>query len=175
MPSAAKYVWAALLVAVAAHFAIVHAIPRVLMDAAIERLSGGRYNSWRFADRVTEHSRTIVRPSPDFAYSACPYDLSEGPIVIVAAPWDSYWSLSLYAANSDNYHVVDDREARNGVEITLIRRGAARPEDATLVVESPSRRGIALIRRLAPTLNDYNRASVAARDDICATLGSLAN
>jgi uncharacterized membrane protein len=126
------------------------------------------------ADRVTPLSRTIVRPSPDFAYSACPYDLEGGPLVIAVSPWESYWSLSLYAANSDNYFVIDDREARGGAEITLIRRGGARPDDAERVVESPSRRGVALVRRLAPTLDEYNRASAVARRDICAGVANLA-
>lgn len=174
MTGAAKYVWAALATALVTHLAVVHAAPRLMMGAAIERLSQGRFNSWRVADRVTPLSRAIVRPSPDFAYSACPYDLGEGPLVIAAAPWDSYWSLSFYAANSDNYFVIDDREARNGVELTLIRRGARRADDAPLVVESPSRRGVAIIRRLAPTLDAYNRARAVARADICASTANLA-
>lgn len=173
-PGAAKYVWAALAAAALAHLAVVHAAPRVMMQTAIERLSNGRFNSWRVADRVTPLSRTIVRPSPDFAYAACPYDLGQGPIVIAVAPWSSYWSLSLYAENSDNFFVIDDREARNGAEIMLIRRGGARPEHAAHVVESPSRRGVALIRRLAPTLDDYNRAVATARGDLCAGLANLA-
>lgn len=97
----AKYLWAALGVATLSHIAIVSAFPSAIMDTAIERLSQGRFNDWRVADRVTPLSRQIVRPSPDFAYSACPYDLSRGPISLRVAPWDGYWSLSLYADNSD--------------------------------------------------------------------------
>lgn len=174
MGGAAKYVLAALAVAAATHLAVVHAAPRVLMGAAIEKLSNGRYNAWRVADRVTPLSRTIVRPSPDFAYSACPYDLGEGPVVISVAPWDAYWSLSLYAANSDNYFVIDDREARAGVEITLVQRGGARSREAARIVESPSRRGVALIRRLAPTAETYNRARGTAQRDLCAGTANLA-
>jgi uncharacterized membrane protein len=173
MTGAGKYIWGAILIAVLAHFAFIYATPRVLMHVALERLSGGAYNAWRLADRVTPLSRQIVRPSPDFAYAACPYDLSEGPLVISAAPWDAYWSLSLYAANSDNFFVIDDREARYGVEITVVRRGRAHPEGASQVVESPSARGIALIRRLAPTLDSYNAAVQVAREDVCANVSSL--
>jgi uncharacterized membrane protein len=164
----AKYVLGALAFAVATHFAVIHIVPRALMSVAIERLGAGGTNMWRTADRVTPLSRAIVRPSPDFAYSACVYDLAQGPLTIRVAPWDTYWSLSLYGDNSDNYFVVDDREARMGVEITLVRRGRRPPEDAARVIESPSQRGIALIRRLAPTLEDYNAASDVARGDMCA-------
>jgi uncharacterized membrane protein len=86
------------------------------------------------------------------------------------APWRDYWSLSLYAANSDNFYVVDDREVRNGAEITLVRRVPEDADDdgATFIV-SPSTRGIALIRRLAPTPSAYDDAKLVAAEDVCAS------
>jgi uncharacterized membrane protein len=89
---------------------------------------------------------------------------------ISVRPWRGYWSLSLYQDNSDNFFVIDDREARSGADITLVRQGSTPPEHATQVVESPSTRGIALIRRLAPTQAQYDAASQAGKDDICATI-----
>lgn len=169
-----KYVAGALIVAAAAHLAAVHAAPRLLMNAAIERLSADGFNHWSFADRVTPASRQIVRPSPDFAYSACAYDLSEGPVLLAAAPWESYWSLSLYAANSDNFFVIDDREAHYGAEITLVRKGRPHPEGASHVVESPSQCGVALIRRLAPSPETYAAAAEIARADVCSSVARLA-
>jgi uncharacterized membrane protein len=172
MSKAIKYLGAALLAAIVAHFTVIHATPRVLMGAAFDRLGAAGANSWRMADRVTPLSRTIVRPSPDFAYSACAYDLSRGPLRLRTAPWHGYWSLSLYAANSDNYFVIDDREARGGADIVLVRRGRAAAEDAVRVVQSPTTRGIALIRRLAPTSDEYNRAREVARNDVCAAISN---
>jgi uncharacterized membrane protein len=163
-----KYVWAALGVAAITHFAIISAIPRLLTGAAITRLGEAGFNQWRVAPRVTAQSRTIVRPAPDFAYAACAYDLEAGPLTIRVAPWRDYWSLSLYAANSDNFFVVDDREARGGAAITLVRAGRRAPDDAAQVIESPSRRGVALIRRLAPTADAYAAAAERAKRDICA-------
>lgn len=168
--NAARYVIGALLVAVIAHFAFIFATPRVLMGIAFDRVSTGGANAWQAADRVTPLSRTIVRPSPDFAYSACAYDLADGPLRLRVNPWHSYWSLSLYAANSDNYFVIDDREARSGIDVVLVQNRRDAPEDALRVVESPSTRGIALIRRLAPTADEYNRAREAARGDACGAL-----
>jgi uncharacterized membrane protein len=170
--NAARFVWAALIAGAIAHVALVQAVPRVLMDKAIERIGAGGSNAWRVADRVTPESRQIVRPTPDFAYSACAYDLSDGPVTIRVEPWSAYWSLSLYADNSDNFFVVDDREARNGVTITLVQRGRRAPEDAPRVVRSPSERGIALIRRLAPTPDEYAAAALMARGDVCAAAPS---
>jgi uncharacterized membrane protein len=170
-----KYVLGALVIAVIVHFAAIYAVPRLLMQVAIERIGARGANTWQVTDRVTQDSRQIVRPSPDFAYSACAYDLSSGPVVITATPWDDYWSLSLYAANSDNFFVIDDREAHSGAEITLVRRGRVHPEGASMVVESPSERGIALIRRLAPRLDAYNAAKQVAADDVCASVAQLTN
>ena len=170
MKGVGKYVVTALLVAVAVHLAFIYATPRVLMNIAFERLSTSGANTWRLGPRVTASSRTIVRPSPDFAYSACAYDLSGGPLTLRVAPWPQYWSLSLYAANSDNYFVIDDREARAGAEIVLARSGRAAPDTSLQVVRSPSTRGIALIRRLAPSAADYDRARDVANADVCAPL-----
>ncbi|ANP46434.1 DUF1254 domain-containing protein [Candidatus Viadribacter manganicus] len=170
-----KYILGALVIAVLIHFAVIIAVPRVLMNVAMERIGTGGENVWRTTGRVTAESRQIVRPSPDFAYSACVFDLSEGPVIITATPWDDYWSLSLYGANSDNFFVIDDREAHYGAEITLVRKGVAHPEGASMVVESPSTRGIALIRRLAPTPNTYEAAARVASEDVCTSVAQLSN
>jgi uncharacterized membrane protein len=162
-----KYLLGALIVAALAHFAAIIAVPRVLMNVATERIGADGMNAWHVSERVTAASRSIVRPSPDFAYSACVYDLTQGPVIISATPWDNYWSLSLYGANSDNFFVIDDREAHHGAEITLVKRGTAHPEGASMVVESPSERGIALIRRLAPTPQAYEAAKTVAAEDVC--------
>lgn len=163
-----KYVWAALAIAVATHLAFIHAVPRLLTGVAISRLGEEGFNKWTVAPRITEEARTIVRPAPDFAYSVCAYDLARGPLRLHVAPWGQYWSLSLYAANSDNYFVLDDREAGGAGEITLIRAGRKAPDGAAQIAESPSRRGVALIRRLAPTREAYEAAAEAAREDVCA-------
>lgn len=168
-----KYVLGALIIAVAVHFVAVFAVPYALMNVAMQRIGAAGENTWHMSERVTAASRQIVRPAPDFAYSACVFDLAEGPVIITATPWDDYWSLSLYGANSDNFFVIDDREARYGAEITLVRAGRAHPEGASMVVESPSQRGIALIRRLAPDIETYNAAAQVAREDVCASVASL--
>jgi uncharacterized membrane protein len=164
-----KYAVLAIIVAVATHIVAIFATPTVLMNVALQRLGGGRYNGWHLGERVTQASRAIVRPSPDFAYSACPYDLSSGPVRIHVTPWSDYWSLSLYANNSDNFFVLDDREAQNGADILVIRAGSAPPQRETAtIVPSPTERGIALVRRLAPTPDAYTAAAQVSHTDVCA-------
>lgn len=170
-----KYVIGALIIAVLVHFAAIIAVPRVLMHVAMERFGEGGSNAWHLGERITVTTQKIVRSSPDFAYSACVYDLSNGPVVISAAPWGEYWSLSLYGENTDNFFVIDDREAHYGAEITLIRRGTPHPEGASMVVESPSTHGIALMRRLAPTASTYSAAAEVAAEDVCTAVTQPTN
>ncbi|MBK6702928.1 MAG: DUF1254 domain-containing protein [Caulobacteraceae bacterium] len=170
-----QYVLGALIIAAIVHFAAIIAVPRVLMNVAMQRFGEDGDNVWHLAERITVASQKIVRSSPDFAYSACVYDLSNGPVVIAAAPWDEYWSLSLYGDNTDNFFVIDDREAHHGAEITLIKRGTPHPDGASMIVESPSTRGIALMRRLAPTASTYSAAADVAREDVCAAVVQPAN
>jgi uncharacterized membrane protein len=157
----------------AAHFATIFVAPYVLMNAAMKRISRGgeRINRWSHPPRTSERSRTVVRPSPDLAYSACVYDLGDGPVRVTAARWDDYMSVSVFAANSDNIFVQNDRQAPGGVDFVLARKGEAPPANAKQVVVSPSRRGIVLQRRVAPTAERWAAAAEARKNDVCAAAG----
>lgn len=155
--------------AVASFFAVVHVAPRALMHVAMTRVGAG-VEGWRHAPRVSETSRAVVRPSPDLAYSSCVYDVSDGAVLITMAPSADYWSLSFYQANTDNFFVVNDRAAPQGVRVALVRAGAAHPVGDFQVVEAPSARGIALQRRLAPNAAAFAAADAARRSDVCAAL-----
>lgn len=161
--------------AIVGHGAVILDAPYVLMSAAMAKISrqGTRVNVWIHPPRTTEASRTVVRPSPDLAYSSCIYDLSRGPIRVTAAPWDDYMSVSIFAASSDNIFAINDRQAPRGVDLTLVKDGdtVAAPSGSTLV-RSPSTRGIILQRRLAPTAARFAIAAAARAHDICATIAS---
>mgnify|MGYP002622116177 CR=1 FL=1 len=163
----------ALAAALAAHLATIFAAPYVLMDAAMERISrdGTVVNQWLHPPRTSEESRRVVRPSPDVAYSACVYDLREGPLHVTASAWDDYMSVSVFADNSDNIFVQNDRQAPNGVDFVLVHGGQEPPSTAAQIVESPSERGIILQRRLAPTAERFEAADAARSDDVCEIIG----
>ncbi|WP_020651008.1 DUF1254 domain-containing protein [Solimonas variicoloris] len=168
-----KYAVLAFVVAVVTHLATVLAAPYVLMDVAMARVSkADGINHWTHPPRTTETSRKVVRPSPDLAYSACVYDLDGGPVHVTASAWDDYMSVSVFAHNSDNIFVINDRQAPQGVDMIIVRKGEPHPPGAALVVESPSRRGIVLQRRVAPTQERWEAANAARRHDICEQLKS---
>jgi uncharacterized membrane protein len=161
----------AVVVAVVSHIGVIISAPYVLMNVAMSRISVEvGTNAWRHAPRVTEKSRRIVRPSPDLAYSSCVYDLTNGPVRVTAAAWDDYMSVSVFASNSDNIFVINDRQATTGVEFVLVPSGTKRPSGSKIVVESPSTRGIVLQRRVAPTQERFDQAASARKGDVCQTI-----
>jgi uncharacterized membrane protein len=163
-----RFALAALVIAALVHGVAVFAAPTVIMAKAMDRVSrqGAVVNAFAFGGRVTPQSRAIVRPSPDLAYATCAYDLSSGPVHIRLAPWDDYYSLSLYAANTDNFFTMNDRSGAP-IDIVLVANGQAAPAGTAKVVTSPSAKGIALERRLAPTADRFALADVARQADVC--------
>ena len=169
--------WGLLTLAIAAtvHAAALFAGPTLVMTLAMKRIAGeGGVNRWNFAPRTTPETQRIVRSSPDLAYAACVWDVSRGPVRIRAAASDDYASLSLYGANTDNFFSLNDRTmGPGGADIVLIARGQTPPAgvDPSRVVVAPSRRGLALDRRLAPTPQAFARADAARRAvDVCEPL-----
>lgn len=177
MTQVRNWIFICLVTALAAHAAIILAAPYVLMHGAMKNISRNfsRVNQWTHAPRTTEASRRIVRPSPDIAYSSCVFDLTEGPVRLTAPPGDSYVSLSLFQANTDNFFVLNDRSmGAQGAEIVLVKQGAPHPKGDFRIVESPSAKGIALQRRLAPTAEAFSRAAAARAPSFCGALESSA-
>lgn len=167
---------AALLTAVAVHVAIVLAAPTVIMDRAMQRVgeAGTRVNVWRHAPRMTPETQPIVRPSPDLAYSACVFDLRDGPLHITAPGWDGYASLSLYGANTDTFLTLSSPGGDELVaDILLVGPEAKPPTQATAarVVSAPSERGIAILRYRAPTAAEFARADAARLAAVCTRVG----
>jgi uncharacterized membrane protein len=159
--------------AVLGHVGLVLAVPNVLMGVAMDRISenGAVINRFQFGDRTTQNSRGVVRPSPDLAYASCVYDLSNGPLLVTAAPspGQGYVSLSVFAANTDNVAALDSRQYPQGIRFVLAMKGQAAPVGER-VIASPSVRGIILDRRLAPTAEKFAEADKARRADSCSPL-----
>lgn len=144
--------------------------PSLIMSAAMKRVTGQtQANGWSFAPRTTEASRQIVRPSPDLAYATCRFDLRGGPIEVKAAasPAGDYFSISFYAANTDNFAAFNDRNSPSGVDVVLALPGQATPPGRKVVI-SPSAQGLVLDRRLAPDEARFARIDEVRRANSCA-------
>ncbi|MBX3505176.1 MAG: DUF1254 domain-containing protein [Parvibaculum sp.] len=147
--------WIAGSIALAAvfHILTVFVLPYGIMNRAMAGISAqaGGDNKAVYPERATADTRGIVRPSPDLLYTACVYDVSDRPVRLTSPVPDTYWSLSAFAANTDNFFVVNDRSVRgNRIEIILAaNENADTPRGVPLVV-APSTRGIVLFRSLVP-------------------------
>lgn len=155
-------------VAVATHLTLVLTAPRILTTIAADRISrnGALDNRWIYPPRATEASREIVRPSPDLAYAACVFDLRDGPVQITVGPGTTYTSLSLYAPNSDATVI----NARTRVDVVVARPDQIVPAGPWRVHRTSDRWGIALQRRLAPTVVEFAEADRLRRQDRCEPL-----
>jgi uncharacterized membrane protein len=166
------FLWILAVVATAAatHIAVVYATPHVIMSKVMDGLAarGGGVNKTNSTPPATAKSRAIVKPSPDLAYTSCVYDISAGPVLVSGAPSAAYWSIGLYAANSDNFHVVTPSAAVNGTAGVVLAKstnGAPAAPKGMQVVVPPSDRGIVLFRYLVlddAALADAKRAQATA-------------
>ena len=135
------------------HFAAVTALPRLVMGRAMSRLQQAAINEFAHAPLATAAARGIVRPSPDLAYSSLVFDVSARPLSVTVPLTGPYTSLSGFAANTDNFFAINDLTA-GASEIAVIVVGPSTPRGelaGARLVESPSDRGVLLVRRVVPS------------------------
>ncbi|MCR9268819.1 MAG: DUF1254 domain-containing protein [Hyphomonadaceae bacterium] len=155
-----------LLCAVLGHVFVLTSIPSFIMGKAHQTFEaqGIPQNVFVASPRQTPQTQRIVRPSPDLAYAICRFDTTRGPVFITAPIGDGYGSLSIFNAQTDNVFVADLSPGSDftGIEV---RRPAENNREGALKLDG---RGIALIRRLAPTQVAYDRAANLVADASCA-------
>ena len=139
------------------------ATPRLIMDRAIDKIGAVGTNTMLHQGLPDHRSRTVVRPSPDLAYSTCVFDLAGGPVVIDArVPPGRYWSLSVFDRRTDNIFSVNDSGVSGGrFRLVLSKDG----RDGSLSV--PGGKGIALIRILVTDAEDLAGIDALRRRSTC--------
>lgn len=162
---------AGILVAAFAWQATLVAFPRGLMALTVSRVKAPAINHFTYSPLATVASRAIVRPSPDLAYSSCPFDLSVAPVLVEVPPVSApYWSLSVFDAHTDVAFVRNNLQAAGKpVRIAIARAGQAVPPGVE-TVRVDGRRGIALIRILIDRRADFSAIDRARRTAHCAPL-----
>lgn len=148
---------ALLVTVVVAHLLTVWAVPRIAMYVVMngpEARAMDMRNRAVFVPPVTARSRSVVMPSPDLLYAVCVFDVSHGAVHVTANPQlATYWSIALYAANSDNFFVLNDRQAAGQpVDLWLLppdgdTNGRPLPPGVQGIVP-PSREGFLVLRVL---------------------------
>jgi uncharacterized membrane protein len=159
-----------LVLAGVAHHVTLVQTPRMLMRLATWRVAkAGGTNTMLQTPLATADSRAIVRPSPDLAYSSCPFDLSKGPVLIDVAPVPApYWSLSVFDPRTDVAFVRNNVQAGgNPIRIALIgdSGGQAPPGYEPVPVRGSS--GIALVRILVDDRARFPQIDAARQASRC--------
>lgn len=160
-----------LIVAAATGWAAINRIPNAMMNIAMDRLGQGGINRMSHGNLATPERQPVVRPSPDLAYSSCPFDLSAGPLEIRVVPVPGrYSSLSIFDAATDVIFVRNDVEAGSApYRIVVARKGQAVPAGAE-VIRADHDRGIALIRLLLQDPAEIGELDTLRRRSSCTTV-----
>ncbi|HEX7850105.1 MAG TPA: DUF1254 domain-containing protein, partial [Sphingomonas sp.] len=165
-----------LLLGAALAFVVYHValaqFPRVLMELATHRIAKGvGYNRMVAVPLATDKVRAIVRPSPDLAYSSCPFDLSNGPVLVDIEPVPAlYWSLSIFDSRTDVAYVRNNIDAGNQpIRVAIAQPGQPVPDGMTAVRVNGTT-GIALLRILAPDRTRFGAIDAARKKSSCKAL-----
>jgi uncharacterized membrane protein len=143
-----------LLGAALVHVAALAALPRAIMSRVLAGLAAqAGENVFVHPPLASAESRTIVRPSPDLAYSSAVFDVSERRLRIVVPLTAPYTSLSGFATNTDNFFALNDLTAgAQTIDVVLVGPSTPRSGlEGLRVIESPSDRGVLLVRRVVPS------------------------
>ena len=150
---------------------VLHATPGFLMGAAMARLDKAGPNRFAHGPLATDRSRVIVRPSPDLAYSSCPFDLGRGPVLIEVAPAPApYWSLSVFDQRTDVAFVRNNRDSKGGAIRIALARGGQKVPAGIETVRLADDRGIALIRILVERRDRFAEIDRARKASVCRPL-----
>ena len=159
-------------IAIVVHVATLLALPRLIMMrtmGAITRLVAA--NTMLYPPQPTARSRGVVRPSPDLLYSICIYDLAAAHGALRVSTHDmpdTYWSVSIFDADTNNFYALNDRQAGNGAaDFLLLAAGASAPNDRLPVVIAPTSRGIVLFRTLIDHENRLAEIDAGRRNADC--------
>lgn len=151
------------------HLAAIAVFPSAMMYFILRPLiTVGKVNSMNHGGPPRAGSDRVPMTNPDFLMSRCAYDVSARPLRVTASVPGTYWSISFYASNTDNFYVINDEEAPSKkVTLVLARRDSPYAGKAgEIVVRSPSDTGLVLVRMLITdrgALDRLRRVQLEAR------------
>jgi uncharacterized membrane protein len=154
------WILGALLLGGIVHLSTVLAMPQTATQDAYSRLAQiTPVNAVMQLNAPAARDAAMPFMDPAFAVAVCRYDLSAGALKLRTPLSQAYTSVTFYTRNSVAYYAINDRAAgRRAIELDLMtpEQHAQVPEeeDVTaadrLIIESPTPRGLIVLRALAP-------------------------
>lgn len=122
------------------------------VEEIFKRRGSRQMNQIRHGTLRSAGTDIVARDNPDTLTSFAVYDVAEKPVKVhcVVPDSENYWSLSLFAWNTDNFFVVNDRTAKSK-EFDLVIANAPnqyQKQGQEKVVISPTTRGVLIIRMI---------------------------
>lgn len=163
-----RSLWAPLLTAVAlasaAHAAVLFGAPYVATDLVINRIDRTRGlvpNRLAVASPVAPPRDAVPMGNPDTLVASSWLDLREGPLVFNAPlPMNAeYWSISIFAHDSDVDFLLSDRDLGGAPEAHVIIYGPSHkdvlpPSESAAVARVSTQRAYLLVRAVMPDRSD---------------------
>jgi uncharacterized membrane protein len=174
MVRAVLWILAAILLGGIVHLSTVLAMPEAAKQDAYSRLTPlTPVNAMVALAPAKAGGEIMPLMDPAFAAAVCRYDLSAGPLKLIAPVSQAYTSVTFYTRKSVAYYAINDRAAgRRTIELDLMTAAqhAQVPEDEEvtaadrLIIESPTTMGLIVVRALAtePSLMPMVRQTLAA-------------
>ena len=154
--------------ALLAHLAALFGVPRAVFTSVVGRPFEGRGTNQLGHRELPKPGMGAWGPSPDLLYSKCVYDVSTGPVRISTPVPDGYWSMSVYAANTDLVAVVNDRDLHERrLDAVFALPGQHVPEGSR-VIRVPMAQGAAFFRTLVSDPADEAALDALRREGRCA-------
>jgi len=142
------------------HLGTVLYLPTTATQDAYARISPvSPVNAMVALPAPSSESTIVPFMDPAFAAAVCRYDITGGPVKLRAPVSPAYTSVSFYTDKGIAYYAINDRAAgRRIIELELMtkaQRDELPEDDETaaadrLIVESPSEKGLIVLRALAP-------------------------
>jgi uncharacterized membrane protein len=155
------------------HLVLVYKFPSIILGIAHRKISSraGGINTVVHNPPTTAANNPVVNSSPDILYSACAFDLSKGPLRFRARVPDSYWSISGFDAETNNFFSINNEQVRSR-DFNMILAG---PGEITKyagkdrVVTSPTVRGVILFRTLVRDAGTIDALIRIQKQAVCLT------
>lgn len=159
-----------IILAVIIHLSLVIGLPSMVMYIAhwkMVKYAGGVNVVMHSPPTTAAHP--VVNSSPDILYSSCAFDLSRGPLRFRAQVPDTYWSISGFDAQTNNFFAINDEQVQSKtLELVLVGPNqSVKINERAQVVKAPSIKGVILFRTFVPTADKLAGLIKTQRNAIC--------
>jgi len=154
-----NWVWliGCILAAGIVHILAVFFLPTLATETVVQKLAEGTRVNRLYIIKPEGQLQKPLIPflAPDIRYAFCHYDLSSGPLNVRAPLPSPGWSIAISNSFGDNFYTVTSAELKRpflqlliatGQQFRTVEASAAESTDEIVVVKSPEKYGVVLIR-----------------------------